>query len=43
MAMQGILANSADWTDSEQATDWVSNAAFQFAVKTLAKLETSDK
>lgn len=43
MAMKGILSNSADWTDSEQATEWVSNAAVKFAVETLAKLQVLNK
>lgn len=40
MAMQGILANSPDWSDSEQAKDWVARNSVEYAVKTLGQLET---
>lgn len=43
MAMQGILSNDSAWTDTDVATEWVSNAAIKFATKTLEKLETLDR
>jgi len=39
-AMQGLLANSPDWSESEQSKKWVAVQAVEYATKTLEKLES---
>ena len=39
MAMQGILSNSPDWSETDLAKDWVAKNSVEYAVKTLAQLE----
>jgi hypothetical protein len=43
MAMQGMLSNCSKWTNTDLATEWISNAAIKFATKTLEKLEALNK
>ena len=31
MAMQGILSNSKDWTDSDRCLNWVSESSVKYA------------
>lgn len=38
LAMQGIIANSPDWTDTDAATDYISKAAVKLADALLKQL-----
>ena len=39
MAMQGILANSPDWSETEQAKKWVAVHSVEYATETLKELD----